>query len=96
MFLQCLCGHVMNDIASPNEVQHLLISDAVMERMQDLVDREVAAEGAEDLWPEHWEESGAIPTWKCHHCQRLLVGVGGKPEDIVVYKVEQKGIAGGA
>ena len=92
MFIKCLCGQVLNDTAAPNDVEHILMSYQAMERLQDLADEEVAAEGAIHCWPEHWEVSGAIKIWKCGTCSRLYFGIGGKPEKIIIYKIEQTGL----
>jgi len=92
MYLKCSCGNVMNDIAGPNTVEHVLLSDYAQERLQDLVDKEVATNGQVDLWPEHWDEAGSIDVWKCQDCDRLYFNARGKKEDIVVYKIEKKGL----
>ena len=92
MYLKCICGNVMTNVASPNEVEHVLLSDHAQERLQDLVDQEVSTNGKVDLWPEHWEEAGSIDVWKCQDCGRLYLNAKGKKEDVVVYKLEKKGI----
>jgi len=92
MYLQCICGNVMNDIGAPNNVEHLLLSYYAMERLQDLVDQEVSTNGQVDLWPEHWDDAGAIVVWKCLDCDRLYLNAKSKKEDVVVYKIERKGI----
>jgi hypothetical protein len=92
MYLKCLCGNVMTNVASPNDVEHVLLSDRVQERLQDLVDQEVSTNGKVDLWPEHWEEAGSIDVWKCPDCGRLYFNATGKVEDIVVYNIEKKGL----
>ena len=91
MYLECICGNVMNDIAAPNSVEHLLLSYAAMERLQDLVDQEVSVDGEVSLWPEHWKEAGAIVVWRCPACDRLHLNSTGQKEDMVVYKIEKKG-----
>jgi hypothetical protein len=91
MYLECICGNVMNDIASPNSVEHLLLSYSAMERLQDLVDQEVSTNGKVDLWPEHWEEAGAIVVWRCQDCARLYLNAKSQKEDVAVYKIEKKG-----
>jgi len=80
----------MNDIAAPNSIEHLLLSYAAMERLQDLVDQEVSADGKVSLWPEHWEEAGAIVVWRCPNCARLHLNARSQKEDVVVYKIEKK------
>ena len=92
MFIKCLCGNTMNDIAAPNQVEHLLLSSAAMEKLQDLVDGEVSSNREIELWPEHWEESGAISVWKCPDCGRLYLNVSEDADSVVVYKFEQKGV----
>ncbi len=92
MYLQCLCGNVMNDIAAPNSVEHLILNYAAMERLQDLVDQECSLNGVVDLWPEHWEESGAVEMWKCPECGRLYLYPKGDPKDVQVYKLEKSGL----
>jgi hypothetical protein len=82
----------MSDIGYPSKVENSLLNTFAMEKLQDLVDREVSENGEVDMWPEHWEESGAIDVWKCLECNRLYLGVKGKPENVVVYKTEQTGI----
>lgn len=92
VILKCICGHTIDDIAAPNEVEHLLVSYRAMERLQDLVDEECGPSGSIDMWPEHWEESGAVDVWKCPICERLYVNPKGKPEDVVIYKIERIGL----
>jgi len=82
----------MDDIAAPNEVEHLLLDYRAKERLQDLVDAECEESSSIDLWPEHWTESGAVEVWKCPVCGRLYVNPKGRPEDIVVYRQEQVGL----
>jgi hypothetical protein len=82
----------LSDAGSPNDTEHVLLSDSVVEKFQDLADKEVAADGAVNSWPEHWEDAGSIELWKCYNCHRLYMNVGGKPEDIVVYAIEQTGL----
>jgi hypothetical protein len=90
--LRCVCGHTIDDIAAPNDVEHLLVNYRAMERLQDLVDEECAADGSIDLWPEHWEESGAVEVWKCPFCERLYVDPKAEPEDVVVYSIKRIGL----
>ena len=92
MYLRCLCGECLSDIGAPNDTEHVLLSNRVVERFQDLADEEVAAAGIVDSWPEHWENAGSIQLWKCYKCHRLYMNVMGKPEDIIVYSVEQTGL----
>jgi hypothetical protein len=92
MYLKCECGNVMTNVAAPNTIEHLLLSNRSQEHLQDLVDEEVSTNGQVDLWPEHWEESGAIDVWKCQVCGRLYLNARGNLEDIVVYKIEKKGL----
>jgi hypothetical protein len=92
MYLECLCGNVMNDVAAPNAVEHLLLSYSAMERLQDLVDQEVSTNCEVNLWPEHWEAAGAVVVWKCPNCDRLYLNAKGPKENIVIYKIEKKGL----
>src|SRR5689334_11028518 len=92
MNIRCLCGESLSDAASPNDIEHVLLSDSVVEKFQDLADEEVATAGVVDSWPEHWEDAGSIELWKCYNCHRLYMNVRGKPEDIIVYSVEQTGL----
>ncbi|HEY5958110.1 MAG TPA: hypothetical protein VIV60_16215 [Polyangiaceae bacterium] len=82
----------MNDTAAPNQVEHLLLSYSAMETVQDLVDIEVADDGEASSWPEHWEKSGAIVTWKCPVCARLYLNAKGDKGSVVVYRVDKIGI----
>lgn len=92
MILKCVCGHTIDDIAAPNEVEHLLLDYRRMERLQDLVDAECRDNGSVDSWPEHWEEAKAIVVWKCSFCRRLYVDPEGSAEDVVVYRIERTGL----
>ncbi len=92
MYLSCVCGKVMNDVAAPNKVEHLLLSYSAMERLQDLVDQEVSTTCEVRLWPEHWKESGAIDVWKCPDCGRLYLYAKEDPEKVLVYVIEEKGV----
>jgi hypothetical protein len=91
MELKCICGNVMSDIGSPNDTEHLLISNRSMERLQDSVDAQVDRDGIIDEWPEHWEHSGGTEVWKCHVCKRLYVSPKGPPDQVVVYAIERVG-----
>jgi hypothetical protein len=93
MFLKCACGTVLDDIAAPNSVEHLLLSYAAMEKLEGLVDEEVEAHGVVNEWPEHWENAGAVDVWRCHHCGRLHFNAKGAREDRVVYAIEQQSTA---
>lgn len=73
MKITCKCGFVLSDSGSPNDMEHVLVSDRQVEALQDLVDNEVEADGEIQMWPEHWEESGATEIWKCEQCDRLHV-----------------------
>lgn len=93
MFLKCIhCGTTLDDIAAPNNVEHLFLSSYAKEKLQDLVDEECSADGEIDMWPEHWEESGAVEIWKCFQCGRLYLDPKGDVEKVVVYAIEQVGI----
>jgi hypothetical protein len=92
MQFECLCGTMLSDTASPNDTEHLLISSRSIERLQDLVDDELAKDGVVDMWPEHWDECGAIEVWKCHKCNRLYVQPRESPEKIIVYSIEKIGL----
>jgi hypothetical protein len=82
----------MTNGASPNDIQHLLISDRSIELLQNLVDGQVRADGAIDEWPEHWENSGATEVWMCLSCKRLYVRPIGPRDQVVVYSIERVGI----
>lgn len=88
MFLRCPCGHILNDVASPGCVTHLLLSDHGVETLENEVDREVNDEGKVDMWPEHFEKAGAINTWLCPKCHRLFLRATGDPRKVVVYRRE--------
>jgi hypothetical protein len=92
MIIKCVDGHTMDDIAAPNEVEHLLLDYQAKEQLQDLVDEECGSVGSVDMWPEHWKESGAVEVWKCPSCARLYVNPKGKPGDVVIYKIERIGL----
>jgi hypothetical protein len=92
MNLWCICGNPMSDSGSPNDTEHLLISNRSMEQLQDLVDGEVEKDGTVDMWPEHWEQSKALEVWKCYKCQRLYLNPKGPSEQVIVYSIEKVGI----
>jgi hypothetical protein len=94
MKFTCLCGNPLSNTGQPNDTEHLLLSNRGVERLQDLADAQVSAEGIIDEWPEHWEESGAIEVWKCLECNRLYVFPSNSFDfdKVVVYKVERTGI----
>jgi hypothetical protein len=92
MYLKCECGTVLSDVASPNDVEHLLLSYRAKERLQDLVDDEVASDGTIRMWSEHWEQSGAIDVWRCPDCVRLYFNARGAPSEIIVYRLERRGL----
>ncbi len=93
MFFPCICGWTMTNVASPNDIEHVLLSDRVSENLENLVDQECATVGSIDSWPEHWEESGAIDVWRCPVCERLYFNATGDPSEVVVYKIERKGLS---
>lgn len=93
MYLTCLCGYVMSNVGSPNGFECLLLTDRAVERLQDLVDAQVARDGVVDEWPEHWEASGAVEVWRCPACKRLFFAPKDRPEDVVVYAVERVGLS---
>jgi hypothetical protein len=82
----------MTDVASPNDIEHLLLSYRAMEKLQDLVDSEAAKEGRIRMWPEHWEQAGAVDVWKCPDCGRLYLNVRGPASEVIVYRFEKKGL----
>lgn len=87
-----MCGTVLDDIASPNDIEHELVSFRSKESLESLVGREIKESGKVDMWPEHWEDSGSVIVWKCSKCKRLYVDAEGDQEKVIVYKVEQYGI----
>jgi hypothetical protein len=91
MFLRCPCGYTLTDIACPGRIVHHLLSAHGVERLQEAVDREVAAEGVVGGWPEHWDAAETAETWLCPKCSRLFVGVNG-PGQVRVYALERVGI----
>ncbi len=82
----------MSDVAAPNDIEHLLLSYRAKERLQDLVDAEVAKSGRIDLWPEHWESAGAVDVWRCPNCGRLYFNPRGSASEVTVYRFERKGL----
>jgi hypothetical protein len=92
MRLKCLCGNHLDNIASPNSVEHLLVSDSAKEKFQNLADDEIRESGEVDMWPEHWENAGSIVVWKCFECGRLYLNAEEDLDKVVVYKIEQHGI----
>ena len=92
MYLKCDCGLVLNDIASPNDVEQIMLSDRAKERLQDLVDVEVERERKISMWPEHWEDAGAIDVWRCPNCGNLYFNARGAQSEIIVYRFERKGL----
>ena len=71
MKLKCVCGYVMTNIASPNDTEHLLVSDRSQELLQNLVDSQVSRDGIVDEWPEHWKNCNPHEVWMCSECKRL-------------------------
>jgi hypothetical protein len=92
VFLRCPCGYTLTNVASPGAIAHKLLTDHGVERLENAVDREVAANGSIDSWPEHFEEAGAIEIWVCPKCKRLFVHAVDSPADIVVYSRESVGL----
>ena len=92
MFLKCICGNTMSDIASPNGVEGKYLNDYTQEKFQEVVDNEVSTDGKIDMWAEHWEDAGSTIVWKCLECERLYFNAIGDSENIIVYKVEKKGL----
>ncbi len=92
MYITCLCGNTIDNVGSPNDSEHLLLNSYATERLQDVVDKEVSENKSVDMWPEHWDESGAIEVWKCIWCGRLLFHPKGNPKEVLVYKLETKGL----
>lgn len=83
----------MSDVGAPNDIEHKLISNRSEEKFQHLVEQEVAQNNARiDMWPEHWDDAGAVDVWKCSQCHRLFYNAYGKPEEIIIYNVEQHGL----
>jgi hypothetical protein len=78
----------MDNNGVPNSVEHLLLDSYALEKLQDLVDKECSAEQIITSWPEHWEDAGAIPIWKCRICNRLYIDPFGTSGEIVVYSIE--------
>jgi hypothetical protein len=92
MRIQCLCGNSPSNTAYPDNIQHVLLDAYAVEKLQDAVDEEVKESGVVDMWPEHWDSSGAIEVWKCLECERLHFYPKGDPKDALVYKLERKGL----
>ena len=82
----------MTNIASPNDTEHLLVSDRSLERLQNLVDSEVARNGNVDEWPEHWENCNPHEVWMCGECRRLYFAPHGERDQITVYAIERVGV----
>ncbi len=92
MQIECACGLMLSNTGQPNDVECLLVPSRSIEKLQDLIDEEVATNGSVDMWPEHWEESGAIEVWRCRQCGRLYFNANKSRENIVVYNIEKTGI----
>jgi len=92
MYLKCECGEVLTDVASPNDIEHKMLSYRAMERLQDLVDAEVVTDHEVNLWPEHWDKAGAIVVWFCPNCHRLYLNARGPTSEVIVYRFEKKGL----
>jgi len=92
MYLKCECGEVLTDVAAPNDIEHLLLSYRAQERLENLADAEVRQEGEIRIWPELWEQAGAIVVWRCPNCGRLYLNARGPASDVLVYRFEKKGL----
>ena len=92
MYLKCSCGNVLTDVGAPNNVEHLLLSYYAMERLQDMIDEEVAKNCIVDSWPEIWEAAGSVDVWKCEECNRLYMNPRGSADSVIVYNVEKIGL----
>jgi hypothetical protein len=92
MRMICVCGTMLSNVGQPNDTEHLMMTSKSIETLQDLADEEVAKEGTIDLWPEHWEQNGAVEVWKCHKCDRLYVDPNGPADQVVVYAIEKIGV----
>jgi hypothetical protein len=92
MYLECFCGRVMFNTGSPNGIEHVLLYDYALEKLQALVNAEVDKDGTVDLWPEHREDSGALNVWKCPDCQRRYISPDGEKEKVIVYTIERRGM----
>lgn len=89
MYLKCVCGNTMSDVASPNGVEGKYLDDYAQEKLQDLVDDEVKSSKEVDMWPEHWEDAGSTVVWKCPECKRLYFNATGDLDKITVYQIEK-------
>jgi hypothetical protein len=87
MKFACECGQLLGNTASPIGLECIFLDDFAKEKMQDLVDEEVAKDGSVDMWREHWRETATV-VWKCFKCQRLYFNMKNGGE-ITVYKVEK-------
>ena len=69
MHLECLCGALLADTGYPNDTEHFLAGSRSVEMLQHLADDEVRKSGVIDMWPEHWDESGAVEAWQMPQMQ---------------------------
>ena len=92
MKLKCVCGYVMTNIASPNDTEHLLVSDRSQELLQNLVDSQVSRDGIVDEWPEHWKNCNPHEVWMCSECKRLYFSPYGERDKSTVYAIERVGM----
>jgi hypothetical protein len=83
----------MSNSGHPNDVEYLLVGTREQEKLQHLADSEVSKDGRIDLWPEHWEDSGAKVLWNCVECGRLYLNATEDLGEIIVYKIEKQGLS---
>jgi len=85
--LSCLCGHVINLTASPNEQESYLISDAVFERVADEFDGPCSDTNV--ILDSFANTASRVV--ECPECRRLYIsrGLQGRNLQYRVYTFEQ-------
>lgn len=88
MQIVCKCGTRLSNTASPNSVEHYLMSNAATEKFQEDASEQIRESGKVDGWFNLWIDSGAIECWRCGTCGRLHIFELGIENDPIVYSKE--------